>query len=281
MMAVAVAVMLALGVAGFAMADEGGYTVKGKVVSIDPAGKTIVIDTEEGQKTVIFQESTTGFKEVKPGMSVEMNCIDVEGKACAKDIKVISIEQAGKPVQTFEGQIVSIDSEGKTVVIKNPKGEQMTIQVVGPTQITKETTVEGKTVTQPMEVKELQPGMAVKVDCLDFEGKFCANKITVVPVQEAGQPVPGAEEVTGQVVSIDPEGKSVVIETVTGKKTIYYQPTTTGPGPTQLEVGKRVKAYCLDIEGKSCIKDIAVEPAPAPAPAAAPAPAPAPAPEEQ
>jgi arginine repressor len=264
LLAVFAVVLLALGAVSIALAaDEGGYSVKGTVVSIDPTGKTIVINTAEGQKTVVYQENTTGLKEVMPGMSVEMTCIDLEGKACATDIKVISIQQSGKPVQTFEGQVVSIDSEGKTVVIKNPKGEQMTIKVVAPTQITKETTVEGKTVSQPMEMKELQPGMPVKVDCLDFEGKFCASKITVVPVQEAGKPVPGATEVTGEVVSIDSEGKSVVVKTVTGEKTIYYQPTTTGPAPTQLEVGKRVKAFCLDIEGKSCIKDIAVEPAPA------------------
>jgi arginine repressor len=261
-MAVAVAVMLVLGAAYVAVADEGGYSVKGNVVSIDPAGKTIVINTSEGEKTVIFQEATPGFKEVKPGMTVDVTCIDLEGKTCGKDVKIISIEQAGKPTQTFEGSVVSIDSEGKTVVIKNPKGEEMTIQVVSPTQVMKESTVEGKTTAQPMEMKELQPGMAVKVDCIDFEGKFCANKITVVPIAEAGKAVPGAEEVTGEVVSIDSEGKTVVVKTVTGEKTLYYQPTSAGPGPSELSVGKRVKAFCLDVEGKTCIKDINVEPAP-------------------
>lgn len=248
------------GMVSVVYADE--YSVKGKVVSIDPTGRTIVIDTSEGQKTVIFQEGTSGFTEVKPGMSVEMTCIDQEGKACAKDIKVISAGEATTPLPTksFEGQVISIDPEGKTVVIKNPKGEEMTIEVKTPT--VEKAPAPGEAAAPPatMPVTELKPGMEIKADCFDVGGKFCASRITVVSPEAAAKPV--ETEVVGEISSIDSTGKSVVIKTVTGEKTLYYQPTTTGAPMGELEVGKRVKAYCLDVEGKSCIRDIKTEPAP-------------------
>src|SRR3990172_6961168 len=114
LLACVLSVAFVLGLALAVQAEEqAGYTITGKVVSIDPAGKTIVIQTTEGEKTVVFQEGTQGFTEVKPGMSVEMTCIDMEGKACAKEVKVISASEAAKPTHTFEGEVVSIDPEGK------------------------------------------------------------------------------------------------------------------------------------------------------------------------
>ena len=249
-----IAAAFVAGMATIVYADE--YSVKGKVVSIDPAGKTIVIDTSEGQKTVVFQEGTQGFTEVKPGMSVEMTCIDQEGKACAKNIKVISVAEAAKPTKTFEGEVVSIDPEGKTVVIKNPKGEQMTIEVKTPT--VEKTAPTATAPAETMPVTELKPGMQIKADCFDVEGKFCASKIAVVSPEAAAKPV--ETEVVGEISSIDSTGKSVVIKTVTGEKTLYYQPTTTGAPMSDLEVGKKIKAYCLDVEGKSCIRDITAAP---------------------
>jgi hypothetical protein len=245
------------GMATLVYADE--YTVTGKVVSIDPAGKTIVVGTPEGEKTVVFQEGTQGFTEVKPGMSVEMTCIDLEGKACAKNIKVISVGEAAAPLPTksFEGEVISIDPEGKTVVIKNPKGEQMTIEVKTPTAEKTAPTATAPAVTMP--VTELKPGMQIKADCFDAGGKFCASKITVVSPEAAAKPV--ETEVVGEISSIDSTGKSVVIKTVTGEKTLYYQPTTTGASMSELEVGKKIKAYCLDVEGKTCIRDIKAAPA--------------------
>src|SRR3990172_2536403 len=133
-----------------ALAADAGYTVRGEGVSIDPAGKTVVINTAEGEKTVVFQEGVRGFTDLKPGMSVEMTCIDMEGRSCAKDVRVISVAEATKPTQTFEGEgkfcakritvippseagapvqeftgeIVSIDPAGKSVVIKTATEEK-------------------------------------------------------------------------------------------------------------------------------------------------------------
>jgi len=248
------AVALVAGMAVLAHADE---MIKGQVVSIDPEGKTIVIKTGEGEKTVIFQETTTGFKEVKPGQSVEMTCIDMGGKSCAKDIKIISITEAQKPTRTFEGKVVSIDPEGKTVVIKSSKGEEMTIVVKGaqPAMIEKTTVTEGVVTTAPATMEEITPGMPVMVDCFDSEGKFCATRLTIISSKEA---VTGME-VMGEVTSIDPTGKAIVIKTETGEKTVFFLPGTTGLTLDQVTVGKRVKAFCLDVSGKSCVRDIKVE----------------------
>ncbi|HLB24793.1 MAG TPA: hypothetical protein VJM83_00545 [Nitrospirota bacterium] len=249
-------------IAAAALAADAGYTVRGEVVSIDPAGKTVVINTAEGEKTVVFQEGVRGFTDLKPGMSVEMTCIDMEGRSCAKDVKVISVAEATKPTQTFEGEVVSIDPGGKTIVIKSAKGEEMTMQVMTPT-VERMVPKPGAPATEKMveveqmPVTEIKPGMMLRVDCFDSEGKFCAKRITVIPPSEAGVPV---QEFTGEIVSIDPAGKSVVIKTATEEKTLYYQESTAGLPLDKLETGKKVKAYCLDVVGKSCIREINEQP---------------------
>lgn len=246
--------LLVIGLVIPAYADE---VLRGRVVSIDPEGKTIVINTTEGEKTVVFQETTEGFKTVKPGMNVEMTCIDAEGKSCAKIIKPLY------PVKSVEGEVVSIDPAGKTVVIKTVKGEEVAVEtatdeveMVKPAADAAGT--EEMLEVEKMPVSQMKPGTRVKMDCFDSGEKFCANRITAVSLDEAGKPVQGAREITGEVVSIDPAGKAVVVKTVTGEKTLYYQKVTTGPGLDEVQVGKNVRAYCLDIEGKSCIKDINV-----------------------
>jgi len=249
-----VALTFVMGLAAVIYADE---MVKGTVVSIDSAGKAIVIDTSEGRKTVVLQKSTMGVKGIKPGMSVEMTCVDLEGKSCAKIIKPMY------PVKSIEGEVVSIDPAGKTVVIKTIKGEEVTVETMtGEAEMMKPSGMAGGTeemmAVEKMPVSEMKPGIQVKMDCFDSGEKFCADRITAVSVEEAGKPVPGAKEITGEVVSIDSAGKSVVVKTVTGEKTLYYQKVTTGAPMDELKIRENVKAYCLDIEGKSCIKDINV-----------------------
>ncbi|MBI5190386.1 MAG: hypothetical protein HZA22_06900 [Nitrospirae bacterium] len=242
----------------------GEYSVTGKVVSIDPSGKTVVIDTEAGHKTVNFQDETVGFKDVKPGMSVEMTCIDLEGKACAKTVEVISVAGSGAPTKTFEGEVVSIDPEGKTVVIVNPKGEKMTIKVTAATVdmvsvCGAPANVAGSKMLacELLPVRLIAPGSYVTAECFDSDGKFCANKVTVFASKAAAKSMqPG--EVEGEVVSLDPAGKTVVIKTAAGEKTLYYQDVTRGAAMDELAVGSKVKAYCLDVDGKSCIREIKV-----------------------
>jgi len=230
-----------------------GQMIKGKVVSIDPAGKTIVIDTAEGQKTMTMQGKAKG---VKPGMEVMVTCIDVEGKSCAKEIKIV--HPVAEKHKAIEGEVVSIDPDGKTIVIKTSKGKTETVTVHEKAVVERVTVKKGAPAGEALSVettavKELKPGQKVKLDCIDSEGKFCANKITVVPL------VPiKATEVTGKVVSLDPSGQTVVIQTKKGERTLYYQKATTGTPMEKLEVGKKVKAYCIDVEGKSCIKSIDV-----------------------
>jgi hypothetical protein len=255
------AFMAVLVVSGTAYAEDAGFMVKGKVVSVDMAAKTIVVDTDQGQKTILCQgaEGLTGAEgacspNVKPGDNVEISCIDVSGKACAKNIKVIAIAQPPKSV--FQGEVVSIDPSG-TMVLKNDQGQQMTVRIES-SSAEKLTPEPGGTLkSEPVPMTELKPGTTVRVDCFDSEGKFCANRVTVItPGEQAGKVY------TGQIVSIDPEGKAIVISTTEGQKTLYYQESTTGMPLTPEEVGKRVQAYCLDVEGKSCIRDITEEPAP-------------------
>jgi len=246
------AAVLVFSVSGLAYAAGGeGYMMRGEVVSIDSAGKTVVINTEEGQKKVSFQESTKGFESLKPGMSVEMTCIDLEGKACAKVIKPV------EPLRSMEGEIVSIDPGGKTVVIKTTAGEEVEMPVtatkamkVGPAPGAESTT--GMMKAEPMGMEELKPGQQVKVDCFDAEGKFCANRITVIEPEAASS----AQMYEGEVTAIDSANKAVVISTLKGPKTLYYQEVTSGAPMNELEVGSKIKAYCLDVEGKTCIKDI-------------------------
>ena len=256
-MAVLSAVFI-LGMAFAASAEDAGYSVKGKVVSIDPEGKTMVLNTTEGEKTVVIPEGTPGFKDVKPGMDVELTCIDQEGKACAKDVKIITAEESAKPgPQTFQGKVVSVDPEGKTMVLRSDTGEEMTINIAStPTAEMAPPAAGGA--AQQVPLRNVQPGATLKVDCIDVEGKACAQKITVVPFAQASQPV---QEYIGEVTSIDPEKKAVVISTEKGVKTLYYQPSTTGIPLTGLETGARIKAYCLDAEGKACIQDINKAPA--------------------
>jgi len=206
-----------------------------------------------------LQDTTKGVKGVKPGMSVEMTCIDVEGKSCAKNIKVISVKEAGRQVKAVEGEVVSIDPGGKSIVIKSPKGKEMTITIKEAPVVEKMTAKPGapageSLVVEPTTLSEIKSGSKVRVDCFDSEGKSCASRVTVVPSGKAS-----VVEVVGKVVSIDSAGKAVVVKTKGGEKTLYYQKTTTGAPMDKLEVGKRVKAYCLDVEGKTCIKDINVK----------------------
>lgn len=257
-MAVLSAVFI-LGMALAASAEDAGYPVKGKVFSIDTEGKTMVLNTAEGAKTVVIGPDTPGFKDVKPGMDVEITCMDQEGKACAKEVKIITNEEtaAAKPSQTFQGKVVSVDPEGKTMVLRSDTGEEMTINVAStPTAEMAPPAAGGA--AQQVPLQNVQPGTTLKVDCMDVEGKFCAQKITIVPYAQAGQPV---QEYIGEVTSIDPEKKAVVVSTEKGVKTLYYQPTTTGIPLTGLETGARIKAYCLDANGKACIQDITRAPA--------------------
>ena len=248
-------------VAGLAVNAFAAETVTGEVVSIDSAGKTLVINTPGGQKSIVLQESTKGLKGVKPGMKVDITCIDVEGKSCAEEIKIVSGKSAAEQYRekmgmdvhhVIEGEVVSIDSEGKAVVIKTKKGKVVTISTKEEHVIKKG---EGKKAV-PATAEELKPGTMVKVDCIDVEGTTCAKKITIVSSKEA---VKGGAEVKGEVVSIDPEKKAVVIKTSTGEQTLYYQKTTKGTPISKVKVGEKIKAYCLDVEGKSCIKNIETE----------------------
>ncbi len=125
--------MAVLVVSGIAYADDAGYMIKGKVVSVDMAAKTVVVDTDQGQKTILFQgaEGLTGAEgacspNVKPGDNVEISCVDVSGKACGKNIKVIAIAQK---TSVFEGEVVSVDPSGKTLVLKNDQGQEMTLRI--------------------------------------------------------------------------------------------------------------------------------------------------------
>lgn len=239
-------------VAGLAVNAFAADTVTGEVISIDSAGKTLVINTTGGQKTIVLQESTKGLKGVKPGMKVDITCMDVDGKSCAKEIKIISGKEAVKGASTIEGEVVSIDPEGKTVVLKTKKGKTVTISTKQEPTIKKGKGKKAETVP----ATELKPGTMVRVDCMDVEGVTCAKHITIIPAKEA---VKGGAEVTGEVVSIDPEKKTVVIKTSTGEQTLYYQKTTKGAPISKIETGAKIKAYCLDVEGKSCIKNIDIQ----------------------
>jgi arginine repressor len=261
------AFMAVLVVSGTAYAEDAGYMIKGKVVSVDMAAKTIVVDTEQGQKTILCAgaEGLTGAEgacspNVKPGDNVEISCIDVSGKACAKNINVIAVNPPNAGAQSttsvFEGEVVSVDPSNNTMVLKNEQGQEMTVRIQA-TSAEKLAPGEGGIKSEPVPMTELKPGAKVRVDCFDSEGKFCANRITVVtPGETAGKVY------SGTIVSIDPEGKAIVISTTEGQKTLYYQESTTGMALTPQEVGKRVKAYCLDVAGKSCIRDITEESAP-------------------
>lgn len=245
--------LLVIGLVTLAYADE---MLRGRVVSIDSAGKTVVIDTPAGSRTVLLHDTTKGVEGVQPGMSVEMTCFDVEGKSCARDIKVISVEEAGRHIGSVEGEVVSIDPEGKAIVIKPAKGKEVTISIKEPPAVERVTVKEGapageEMAVEPAKLSEVKPGEKVRIDCFDSGSKFCASRVTVVPFGGA----PGLE-VVGNVVSIDPEGRAVVVKTPAGERTLYYQKSTTGTALDEVQVGKNVRAYCLDIEGKSCIKDI-------------------------
>jgi arginine repressor len=241
--------MLVAGLAFNAFAEE---KVTGEVISIDSAGKTLVINTPGGQKNIVLQETTKGLKGVKPGMKVDITCIDVEGKSCAKEIKIVSGKEAVKGTKTIEGEVVSIDPEGKTVVIKTKKGKTVTVSTKEEHVIKKGAGKKAETVP----ASELKPGTMVRVDCIDVEGTACAKKITIIPAKEA---VKGGTEVKGEVVSIDSANKAVVVKTEAGEKTLYYQKSTKGAPISKIETGKQIKAYCLDVEGKSCIKNIEIE----------------------
>jgi len=225
--------------------------MKGEVVSIDVAGKSVVIKTDAGEKTVPVKDDAV-LKGIKAGQKVEVNCIDIDGKSCASSIKVISGSKAVKGNKPVTGEVVSIDPEGKSVVIKTSKGKEMTIVTTPETKVMKGS---GKK-AEAAAMTDVKPGMKVKMDCMDQEGKSCAKKITIIPAKEA---VKGGAEITGEVVSIDSAKKSVVIKTESGEKTIYFQKGSKGIAMDKLEVGKKIKANCIDAEGKSCIKSIEAE----------------------
>ena len=98
--------------------------------------------------------------------------------------------------------MVSVDPSSKTLVLKNDQGQQMTVEIKS-SSAEKLTPMPGGTLkSEPVPMTELQPGTRVRVDCFDSEGKFCANRITVVtPGEQAGKVY------TGQIVSIDPDGQ--------------------------------------------------------------------------
>ena len=244
---VAMTFVTALAVVISAVVVYADEVVRGKVVAVDAAGKTIVVNTDTGDRTVMLQE---GIENVKPGMNVEMTCFEVEGKACAKNVKEITVAGA----ETMQGEVVSIDPGGKSIVIKPPEGKEVMILINSPpvvqTLSVKEGAPAGENIAcEPMPISMIKVGSMVQVDCFDSEGKSCARRITVVP---------SSTEITGKVVSTDPAGNVVVVKTAAGEKRLYYQKATTGTPLSEVEVDSNVKAYCLDVAGKSCIRDITV-----------------------
>lgn len=244
---VGMAFVTALAVVISAVVVYADEVVRGKVVAVDAAAKTIVVNTPTGDRTVMLQE---GIADVTPGMNVEMTCFEVDGKSCAKNVKVITVAGA----ETMQGEVVSIDPGGKSVVIKSPEGKEVTITINSPpvveTLSVKEGAPAGENIAcEPMPISMIKPGTMVRVDCFDSGGTFCARRITVVP---------SSTEIVGKVVSTDPAGNVVVVKTEAGEKKLYYQKATTGAPLSALEVDKNVKAYCLDAAGKTCIRDITV-----------------------
>lgn len=232
------------GLAAVVHADE---VVRGKVVAVDAAGKTIVVNTDTGDRTVMLQE---GIANVAVGMNVEMTCFELDGKSCAKNVNVIDVKEA----QTMQGEVVSIDPGGKSVVIKSPEGKEVTITINSPPVVEMLTVKEGapageNIACEPLPIAMIKVGSMVRVDCFDSGGTFCAKRITVVP---------SSTEIVGKVVSTDPAGNVVVVKTDAGEKKLYYQKATTGTPLSEVEVDQNVKAYCLDVAGKSCIRDITV-----------------------
>jgi hypothetical protein len=244
---VAMTFVTALAVVISAVVVYADEVVRGKVVAVDAAGKTIVVNTPTGDRTVVLQE---GIENVKPGMNVEMTCFEQDGKSCAKNVSVIDVAGA----ETVQGEVVSIDPGGKSIVIKPPEGEEVTITINSPPVVETLTVKEGapageNIACEPLPISMIKPGSMVRVDCFDSGGTFCAKRITVVP---------SSTEIVGKVVSIDPAGNVVVVKTDAGEKRLYYQKSTTGTPLSEVEVDKNVKAYCLDVAGKSCIRDITV-----------------------
>jgi len=244
---VAMTFVTALAVVISAVVVYADEVVRGKVVAVDAAGKTIVVNTPTGDRTVVLQE---GIENVKPGMVVEMTCFQLEDKTCAKNVKVIDV--AGS--QTMEGEVVSIDPGGKSIVIKQPEGKEVTITINAPAEVqtlsVKEGAPAGENIAcEPLPISMVKAGSMVRVDCFDSGGTFCARRITVLP---------SSTEIVGKVVSIDPAGNIVVVKTEAGEKKLYYQKTTTGAPLSEVQVDKNIKAYCLDVDGKSCIRDITV-----------------------
>ena len=244
---VAMTFVTALAVVISAVVVYADEVVTGKVVAVDAAGETIVVNTATGDRTVVLQE---GIENVKPGMNVEMTCFELEGKACARNVKFIDVAGA----ETMEGEVVSIDPDGKSVVIKPPEGKEVTILINSPPVVEMLSVKEGAPAGQniacePMPISMVRVGSMVRVDCFDSNGKSCAKRITVVPT---------STEINGKVVSTDPAGNIVVVKTDAGEKRLYYQKATTGTPLSQVEVDSNVKAYCIDVAGKSCIRDITV-----------------------
>ena len=225
-------------------ADE---VVRGKVVAVDATAKTIVVNTDAGDRTVMLQE---GIADVAPGMNVEMTCFELDGKSCAKNVKVIHVLES----QTMQGEVVSIDPGGKSIVIKPPEGKEVTITINAPPEVQMLTVKEGAPAGQniacePLPIAMIKVGSMVRVDCFDSDGKSCARRITVVPQ---------STEIVGKVVVADPAGNIIVVKTAAGEKKLYYQKATTGAPLSEVQVDKNIRAYCLDVDGKTCIRDITV-----------------------
>ena len=85
---VAMTFVTALAVVISAVVVYADEVVRGKVVAVDAAGKTIVVNTPTGDRTVVLQE---GIENVKVGMNVEMTCFEQDGKSCAKNVNVIDV----------------------------------------------------------------------------------------------------------------------------------------------------------------------------------------------
>ena len=244
---VAMTFVTALAVVISAVVVYADEVVRGKVVAVDAAGKTIVVNTPTGDRTVLLQE---GIENVKVGMNVEMTCFEVDNKACAKNVHEITVAEP----QVMEGEVVSIDPGGKSVVIKSPEGKEVTITINSPpvveTLAVKEGAPAGENIAcEPLPISMIKPGTMVRVDCFDSGGTFCAKRVTVLP---------SSTEIVGKVVSTDPAGNVVVVKTEAGEKKLYYQKATTGTPLSEVQVDNNVKAYCLDAGGKSCIRDITV-----------------------
>jgi len=130
--------------------------IKGKIVKVDPAKKTITVETDDGKKdystttdTKVFgqrgSESKDGLKDDRLTVGTEVKLVIAGNNRTAREIHIVKVAGQEEPANTprraakdikdgMKVKIVHVDLDGETITVSTEAGKKTTYSVGSDTQ---------------------------------------------------------------------------------------------------------------------------------------------------